>query len=138
MTLNDLEITNVVQDEEYAKIHYYESLLLIYIEWNRQVTSEQYKDTFNKALKYSDDHKITLFLSDICKRKITAPSDRKWFEEKALPKAVKKGLKKGAVVFDGNPFKKYYLNTIYLRAKMYMLPFKFFTSTEKALEWLQS
>ena len=138
MNLNDLEITEVVQNEEYVKTNYYESLQLIYIEWKSKVTSEQYRDTFNKALDYIDDHKTTLFLSDICKRKITGPEDRKWFEEVVLPKGVKKGLKKGAAIFDGNPFKKYYLNSIYLRTKMYMVPFKFFTSAEKALEWLQS
>jgi len=137
MKFNDLAITEVVQDEKYAKVNYYEPIQLIYMEWNGKVTSEQYKETFNKALAYADEHKITLFLSDICKRKITAPSDRQWFETVALPKAIKKGLKKGAAVFDGNPFKRYYLNTIFLKTKMYMLPFKFFTSADKALEWLQ-
>ncbi len=135
--MKDIEATSIVLDESYAKISYYESLTLIYIEWIGKVTSEQYKNTFNKALAYSDDHKIELFLSDISRRNLVNPSDRKWFEQEALPEAVKKGLKKGAVVFDGNPFKKYYLNTIYMRAKMFMLPFKFFTSEDKAMEWLQ-
>lgn len=138
--MEEMKISEVIQEEPYAKVYLYGEMKLMFIEWGHKVTFNEYQQTFKNALAYGKDNreKVKLFLSDISKRNIVSPEERKWFEEVALPEAVNYGLERGAVVFDGNPFKKYYLNNIYMRTKMYKLPYKFFTSKEKAIGWLKS
>ncbi|HDP76147.1 MAG TPA: hypothetical protein ENN49_09820 [Bacteroidales bacterium] len=55
-----------------------------------------------------------------------------------LPQAINQGLKWAAVVFDGNTFKRYYLNLILQVANVYGLPLKFFNSKEDAYKWAES
>ena len=70
---------------------------------------------------------IFRFLSDIREQAVISPEDRKWFENEAMPKAVAKGLNAAAVVFNGNVFKKYYLNIILQATNKFGLPMNVFT-----------
>ena len=47
-----------------------------------------------------------------------------------IPKAIEAGLKRVGVVFDGNVFKKYYLNVILAATNKFGLPLKVFTDLE--------
>ena len=75
-------------------------------------------------------------MSDITNQGIVGPDDRKWFEEVAVPGAVKSGVIKVGIIFDGNVFKQYYINNIMLRFKKMTVPMKFFRSMDAAVEWL--
>jgi hypothetical protein len=79
---------------------------------------------------------ITNYMSDIRMQGVVSPEYRKWFQDVVIPSAVSSGLKKGAVVFDGNVFQKYYLNNIMNFTKKYGLQFKFFSSRDEAIEWM--
>ena len=89
-----------------------------------------------KLLDLQKHKEITRYVSDIRKQSIISPSDRKWFETVALPLAIKQGLKVGAVVFDGNAFKKYYINVLLKATNKYHLPMKVFTELDDAIKWL--
>lgn len=102
------------------------------------MTDENYKEVFLFCIDYAKTHRCDNFMSDIRNQKIISPETRKWFEEVALPGAIETGLKRGAIVFTGNVFKKYYANNILTRSKNFALPLKFFTSVEDGIKWFET
>ena len=129
-----------ILNESYVTITFYPDLKLIKVVWNGTFTQEQYQRALTKALDYQEKQNLAVenFLSDILKQGIVNPESRKWFEQVAMPRAIKQGLKRAAVVFDGNVFKKYYLNLILQASNIYKLPLKFFSSEEEAIKWFTS
>jgi hypothetical protein len=127
----------VFLDEEYALGIYEPDKLLVKIIWRGGQSSDEYRHVFMKALEIATERNGRFFLSDVRKQRVVGPADRKWFQEYALMKAVEGGLLKAAVVFEGNVFKKYYLNNILDTSKKFGLPLKFYYSVEEAEEWLQ-
>jgi hypothetical protein len=130
----------IIVDESYVEVKYVPELSLIMIVWKGKFTYDEYKDAFIKGLDFQMNSgvKVSNFLSDIRNQGVVNPDSRKWFEQNALPRAVSQGLKRAAVVFDGNVFKKYYINIILQATNKFKLPFKFFSSTEDAVAWLKS
>lgn len=147
-TLNDIKRTfkinemeeSIVFSEPFAKVTYHPESKTVKIVWNGSFSKEQYQATIESALDYQAKSNVHIenYLSNILKQGIVNPESRKWFEQVALPLAIKQGLKRAAVVFDGNVFKKYYLNLILQASNMYKLPLKFFSSEDEALKWFQS
>ena len=147
-TLNDIKRTfNTVEMDEiivfsepFAKVTYHNDSKTVKIVWNGSFSKEQYQEAIESALDYQAKSHMPIenYLSNILKQGIVNPESRKWFEQVALPLAIKQGLKRAAVVFDGNVFKKYYLNLILQASNMYKLPLKFFSSEEEAVKWFKS
>jgi len=147
-TLNDIKQTFkiiameevIVFSEPFAKVTYHSENNTVKIVWNGSFSKEQYQEAIESALNYQAKSHMPIenYLSNILKQGIVNPESRKWFEQVALPLAIKQGLKRAAVVFDGNVFKKYYLNLILQASNMYKLPLKFFSSEEEAIKWFQS
>ena len=129
----------VILDKPFANVVYDEELLLVTLTWkDAPLTFENYKETFISMLDFQKDKTVNNYIADIRQQRIISPHFRKWFQEEGVSRAVKQGLKKGAVIFNGNVFKKYYLNNIMNTTKRFGLPFKFFNSTEKAMEWFNA
>lgn len=128
----------IILDNEFAEISYDRELVLGKIEWKRKTSTEEYQYAFETLLDYAKKNPSDNFLSDIREQNVVSPENRKWFETEMLPKAIDVGLKRVAVVFDGNVFKKHYLNMILKVTNKFKLPMKVFTSTEEALEWFKS
>ncbi len=123
-------------DENYALGTYDPDSLMIKVIWKGSQTSKEYRDTFLMALDIAAKNKVHFYISDVREQRIVGPEDRKWFQDSALPRALEAGLLKGAVVFEGNVFKKYYLNNILNFTKKFGIPFKFFYTMEEAENWL--
>jgi len=128
----------IIKDTEFAEISYDRELVLGKIEWKRKTSTEEYQFAFETLLDFAQKNPADNFLSDIRRQSVVSPENRKWFETEMLPKAIEVGLKRVAVVFDGNVFKKYYLNMILKVTNKFKLPMKVFTSTNEALEWIKS
>ena len=129
----------ILLDSEFATVSFIENLSLIKVVWkDTKLTLENYKKTFTVALDFQNDNVVVNYISDIRKQRVMSPSFRKWFQETAVPQAVKQGLKRGVVIFSGNVFKKYYLNHIMNTTKKFGLPFKFFSNEDEAIEWIKS
>lgn len=129
----------ILIDESYATVTYVGELELGKIIWHRTPNAQEYKRSFEVMI---DEAKagvpITKFLSDIRKQGIINPELRKWFEKDMMPLAIKEGLLCGAVVFDGNAFKKYYMNMIIAASGKFGLPIKLFNQEAAAVEWLNA
>jgi len=123
---------------DYADVFYCDKVYLLKIKWKpyKNLTIAQYQDVFTKSLDFHEKNKVLYFLSDISEQGILSPEFRKWFQNEAMPKAISNGLKKAAVIFCGNVFKKYYLNNILDTTKKFGITFKFFGEEKEATEWL--
>lgn len=130
----------VLLEENFVRITFHPDLKMVKVVWNGSFSIEQYQSALEFAMDYQQKEKVPVenYLSNIIKQGIVNPNTRKWFEQVALPRATKQGLKRAAVVFDGNAFKRYYLNLILQTSKIYKLPLKFFNTEEEAINWFQS
>jgi len=127
----------VLLDNDYAEISHDPELHLGKIAWKRKTTTEEYQYAFITLLEYSKSNRTDNFLSDIRKQSVVSPENRKWFEQEMLPKAIDAGLKRAGVIFDGNVFKKYYINMIIKVSNKFGLPLKVFNSEQDAIEWFK-
>lgn len=128
----------IIQDTDYAEISYDTDLYLGKIVWKKKTTIEEYQYAFITLLGYARENRIDNFLSDIRKQAVVSPENRTWFETEMLPKAIEAGLQRAGVIFDGNVFKKYYINMILKVTNKFKLPMKIFSSDDEALEWVKS
>lgn len=121
-------------------ITYHPISKMVKLVWNGTASKEQYQEALQFILDYQEKSNIPVdnYLSDILKQGIVNPESRKWFEHVAIPRAINQGLKRAAVVFDGNVFKKYYLNLILQVSNAYKLPLKFFSTQDEVIQWFNS
>ena len=128
----------VIYDYDYAQISYDPSIRMGVVAWKHKPSNTEYQSAFEVLIEYSKKHPIENFLSDIRNQGVVSPENRKWFESVMIPKAIDHGLKRAAAVFDGNVFKKYYVNMIIQVINKYKIPLKVFTTEEDAIKWFQS
>ncbi|MDA3866139.1 MAG: hypothetical protein PF489_05230 [Salinivirgaceae bacterium] len=128
----------VIIDNDFAEISYDAELKMGKIVWKRKSTTEEYRSGFITLLEFSKTHEVNNFMSDIRNQGVVAPENRKWFENEMLPKAIDAGLKRAGSVFDGNVFKKYYMNMIIKVSNKFGMPLKLFNNEEEAIEWFKS
>ena len=125
-------------DQNYVNVIHDEDLELIKVVWLGNASSEEYRDTYEKILKYAESNPAKYFFSDITLQKIISPIDRKWFEEDVMPRAIDLKIKRAAIVFGGGVFKRYYFNNIMAKTNKFKLPFKAFSTFDEAAEWFKS
>ena len=89
-------------------------------------------------LEFGQKNPVDGMLSDISKQGIINPDNRKWFEKEMMPKAVAAGLKRGAIVTNGNAFKLYYINLILSAINKFPITTKLFNNQKDAFDWLDS
>ena len=127
----------IVFQESYATAYYDEALALGKVVWHGNPDAEQYKKPFEALLALTKKGMpVRKYLADIRKQGVINPGSRKWFESEMLPAAISAGLVCAASIFDGNVFKKYYLNMIIAASGKFGLPLKLFNTEAEAIEWL--
>jgi len=127
-----------ILETEYADVIFEKEKKMGMIVWKGKSTSAEYRNAFQVLLDYQKKEKITRYISDIRKQSIISPDDRKWFESHAFPLAVEQGLEIAAIVFDGNVFKKYYINVILNAVNKFGLPLKAFNDLDEAVSFVNS
>lgn len=130
----------VILDEVFVRMTYCQKLKMLKVVWRGTVGTEQYQQTLTFGMEYQEKNQVPIenYLSDIRRQGVVNPESRKWFEQVAIPRSIKQGLKRAAVVFDGNAFKRYYLNMILQTTNIYRFPLKFFDSKDEAIKWFAS
>ena len=126
----------IIEENNAARITYDASKKLGCIIWKSQPTPEEYKGTFNTLHKFQENNLVHYFYSDITDQGVIAPAERKWLVENVARRAHEMGTRKAATKFDGDIFKKYYLNTVMKLLPGINIPFRFFTSEKEAMDWL--
>jgi hypothetical protein len=128
----------LISEYDHARIYYDATLKLGIIEWKQKPTNTEYQSTFEELITFSKKNPVENFLSDIRNQGVVSPENRKWFESVMIPKAIDHGLKRAATIFDGNVFKKYYINMIIQVINKFGIPLKLFNTEEDAIKWFQS
>lgn len=140
VTVNEKEVINYQAeqfvDNEYVVAYFYPEIKLMHYIWRKNCVGQEYRDNFQKALDFASENDANYFISDIRKQGVIGPEDRKWFESVAIPGAIERGLKKAAVIFDGNAFKMYYLNLLLKVFANRSIPMKLFKDTQSAIDWV--
>ncbi|MGE0090830.1 MAG: hypothetical protein AB7S50_15265 [Bacteroidales bacterium] len=128
----------LISEYDHARIYYDAALKLGIIEWKQKPNNTEYQSTFEELIAFSKKNPVDNFLSDIRNQGIVSPENRKWFESVMIPKAIDHELKRAATIFDGNVFKKYYINMIIQVINKFGIPLKLFSTEEEAIKWFQS
>ena len=131
-------MNEIVFQASYATVSYDAAKQLMVLIWNGSPSTEEYKVPFQKMLQYSETHPTEAMISDISNQGIINPDNRKWFEKEMMPKAVTAGLKRAAIVTNGNAFKMYYINIILSAVNKFPITTKLFNKQKDAFEWLES
>ena len=132
--------TVVISDTFNCLLTHRLDLKLILIEWKDYPLSiETYKETFETALHYHAEFKgnIPNYMADVRNQPPVSVEARKWFTEDMLPQGVHSGIERAAFVLNANVFKRYYMNEIFNSVKQFGIPFKFFNTKDKALNWIK-
>jgi len=87
-------------------------------------------------LEYGRKYPVDCMLSDISRQGVISPDNRKWFEKEMMPLAAQAGLRRAAIVTNGNAFKLYYINLILGAVNKFSITTKLFNKQNEALEWL--
>ncbi len=122
----------------YASVTYDSDKRCMFLIWNGSPNPDEYKKPFLTMLEYGSKFPVDGMLSDISKQGIITPDNRKWFEKEMMPKAVLAGLKRGAIVTNGNAFKLYYINLILSAVNKFPIQTKLFNNQKDAVDWLDS
>ncbi|HEY8936123.1 MAG TPA: hypothetical protein VIM65_12915 [Cyclobacteriaceae bacterium] len=129
---------DLIFDAPYAKVTYDSEKRMMVLIWDGSPNQEEYKKPFLTMLEFGQKNPVDGMLSDISKQGIINPDNRKWFEKEMMPKAVAAGLKRGAIVTNGNAFKLYYINLILSAVNKFPIATKLFNNQKDALSWLDS
>lgn len=133
--VNTYESILFKSDENLDALYYPKTQIMHFI-WKRRSVGQIYRQAFLDGITYSKDHPVKFFLSDIRRQGVVGPEDRKWFETVALPGAIENGVTKVGIVFEGNVFKKYYINVLLQHFVSKGVPMRFFSTAQRAIEWL--
>ena len=120
----------------YAEVTYYPADRLLVLIWNGSPSKEEYKHPFLTMIDFGRKNPVKAMLSDISNQGIISPENRKWFEKEMMPHAVEAGLKRAAIVTNGNAFKLYYINLILGAVNKFPITTKLFNKRHEAIAWL--
>lgn len=128
----------IILDTDYAELTHDSELKLAKMVWKRKTSTEEYQYAYITLLEFCITHTTENFLSDIRNQSVVSPENRNWFEKEVIPRGMELGLKRAAVIFDGNVFKKYYLNMILKVLNKFKMPLKLFNTEKEVLDWIKS
>ncbi|MFN0048512.1 MAG: hypothetical protein ACKVOU_05275 [Cytophagales bacterium] len=121
-----------------SKVYYDDESKIGTIIWNGAPSFDEYKKPFMHLLNLGKTKPVDCVMSDITNQGVISVNNRRWFESDMLPTAISLGLKRIAVVSSDNPFKKYYINMLFLSFRKFDLQMKAFSSQQSAKEWMMS
>ncbi|HYC84379.1 MAG TPA: HAMP domain-containing sensor histidine kinase [Chryseosolibacter sp.] len=119
----------VFHDTEIAKVYYNAKLKICVIQWQRPVTSAEYRETLGTVLDSLKHHNTPGLISDVRKRGAVSREDQQWLFNTFEPKAISNGLRQVAVVGINN-------EELSLRQRS-ALNLQGFDSMEQAEQWMK-
>ncbi len=136
MTFTCMDV--LIFENKVCKVYYNAELFLGKVVWNGGPTLEEYKQPFLYLIDYSKQKEIYNFISDIIHQGTQSQNNRSWFESVMMPMAVEHGLKRGAIVTNANPFKKFYINMLLRVSNKFGLPVQIFSDQAEAEKWIKT
>jgi hypothetical protein len=126
-----------LKETDHAIVQFEEETKTLELIWKKTVTKEIYREVFLEALDLLIKNNSKNFISDIRKEGVVGPDNTKWLQENIIPKALKSGLQKIAIVMDEDIFKEFYTENI-KKAIEGNAQINLFKSMEEAYKWIKN
>ncbi len=123
-----------ILETDFAQLLFNQEKKTLRLIWKTNCSSESYRYTYKKVLDLTKKSDVQFFVADISKLTLVAPSDRKWLQQRILPKLFKFGIEKVAAVVTGDVFMQKHLSHINKNAAEGQTV-KQFGNLPEALKW---
>jgi signal transduction histidine kinase len=128
----------ILYSAPYAKIFFDASINAISVEWNGPVSSEQYRNVFQKCLEFIKAYNTPNYVADLTRQGYIAREDQQWMFQNVMPQAAGYGLKKIAAIKNSknNDVSDEYFRAITTNVQRFGIEQLFFESYPDAVDWL--
>lgn len=127
----------VFHESDAVQLYYDGNLKITVIVWKRNITSEEYRDTFKRVLESLKTYKTPGWISDIRKQGVVNEEDQQWLLRTLAPDAIQSGLRQIAVVGFNRPDPSSYHALIEKVTKENAIKFRAFSAMDEALKWMK-
>lgn len=125
-------------DSDYGQIFYNARLNTAGINWKKQVTSEAYRELFNKSLDVLRIYNTPYWISDLRKQGTINPEDQIWMATTIIPEAVQNGLTWIIGIYDPAQHNEDYRERIKAAIEKVGSQIHFFTELKGAEAWIDT
>jgi hypothetical protein len=119
-------------------IYFDKDLDAVVMIWNGYSTSEQFREGTELMLNELIHNGSSNVLADLREMILIGMEDQKWLEVKFLPRAIKFGFKRIAIITPNSYFNKVAVESVSYKVDKEKLTISFFDSQEEAVEWLKT
>ncbi|HEY3403347.1 MAG TPA: HAMP domain-containing sensor histidine kinase [Ohtaekwangia sp.] len=129
----------ILYHQPHAEIFYDGSINSTGVVWRGPVTSEQYRNVFQKCLEFVKVYNTPNYIADISQQGVIEPEDQQWMFSTIFPDAAQNGLRKIAAVRPDatSPLVQQYLQGINEHLKRLGINQEYFLTMEEAVDWIQ-
>ncbi len=127
----------LIFDAEYGSIFYNAEINCAGIVWRKQVTSEQYRNLFNKCLNMVKMYHTPYWISDLRQQGVVSTDDQRWMLQTIFPEANKSGLTQVAIIYNPQNHTTEYPTRIRVAAESMGIAIQFFDNRKSADEWIR-
>lgn len=125
-------------NEKYAEVSYNPNLDAVVLRWREYATPKQYKNTLEFTFELLQAQKCKNLVEDMILGK-EVPSDVvKWVRNDYVPMLAKSGVRKIAVLLEGNVARKQYIEDIKESIQMSGMQMHCFKSQKELEKWVQN
>ncbi|OJJ17845.1 hypothetical protein BKI52_28720 [marine bacterium AO1-C] len=122
-------------NEDFARVNYYPQNNLVEVIWHKSNTNNQYRQTITAAYNVVVKYGANKWISDMRNGGVISIDNQKWLKEEMVPKAVRSGLRRVALVVSKDIFNLFYAKNI-KNTLQESFQSKYFDDVEKAYQWL--
>ncbi len=127
----------VFHNTDAACVYYDGHRKVTVIEWKRNVTSVEYRQTFGVVFDSLRVYKTPGWISDVTRQGPVSAEDQRWLVDTLASEAIKSGLKQIALVgFDAEE-KREYFQTIMSVIQNYNVRIRLCADMQEALSWME-
>lgn len=121
-------------DKAFALVQLDEENYTVEVTWKKYATGAQYKHVIELAYETIVSEGVTKWLADSTNAGVVSYAEQTWLKEVMIPKGIKSGFKKVAIIVSQNIFNKMYLNNI--RENLAQFSTNYFGNVDGARKWL--
>jgi hypothetical protein len=118
-------------------IYFSNELNAVVMEWHGYANSMEFREGTELMLNNLIQHNCSKVLADIREMVLIGQEDQKWLETNFLPRAIKFGFEKIAIIKPRAYFNRVAVETVSYKVDKEKLTISFFNSPEEATEWIK-
>jgi hypothetical protein len=123
---------------EVYNIYFDEDLDSVVMTWTGYSTSDQFHEGTELMLNELIQHGCSKVLADVREMILIGMEDQKWLEAKFLPRAIKFGFQRIAIITPHAYFNKVAIESISYKVDKEKLTMSMFDTREDAIQWLKT